>query len=127
MKCYASFAMLILLTASAFADSPGYFDWPQWQGPDRNAISKETGLLQQWPENGPPLAWRLDDLGGGYGGPSIADGRIFGMSNRGDDEVVRIRRFSRSSPVEEVLNQAMELPGNLFQTRTSINVLVAYR
>jgi outer membrane protein assembly factor BamB len=63
-------------------------DWPQWQGPDRNSISKETGLLQQWPEAGPPLAWRIDKLGGGDSAPSIADGRIFGMSNRGDEEVV---------------------------------------
>src|SRR2546430_12725832 len=33
-------------------------DWPQWQGPDRNAISKESGLLKEWPKDGPPLAWK---------------------------------------------------------------------
>ena len=33
------------LAAMTFAGSPGSFDWPQWQGPDRNAISQETGLL----------------------------------------------------------------------------------
>lgn len=27
--------------AAAFADPPGAFDWPQWQGPDRTAVSKE--------------------------------------------------------------------------------------
>jgi len=63
-------------------------DWPQWQGPDRNSISPERGLLQQWPQDGPPLAWKAEGLGGGDGGPSIAKGRIFGMSNRGQDEVV---------------------------------------
>ena len=63
-------------------------DWPQWLGPDRNAISKESGLLQQWPEEGPPLAWRLEGLGGGYSAPAIAAGRLYGMSNRGDHEVV---------------------------------------
>ena len=63
-------------------------DWPQWQGPDRNAISKEHGLLKEWPKDGPPVAWKLQGLGGGYSAPSIAAGRIFGMSNRGDDEVV---------------------------------------
>jgi outer membrane protein assembly factor BamB len=66
----------------------GAFDWPQWQGPDRNAISKETGLLKLWPKEGPPLAWKVKDLGGGYSAPSVAAGRIFGMSTRGDDEVV---------------------------------------
>jgi outer membrane protein assembly factor BamB len=63
-------------------------DWPQWQGPDRSAISKERGLLKEWPKEGPPLAWKIKGLGGGYSGPSIAAGRIFGMSNRGNDEVV---------------------------------------
>ena len=63
-------------------------DWPQWQGLHRDAISQETGLLKSWPSEGPRLAWRVDDLGGGDSTPSIADGRIFGMSNRGEDEVV---------------------------------------
>ncbi|MFN3153617.1 PQQ-binding-like beta-propeller repeat protein [Bremerella sp.] len=63
-------------------------DWPQWQGLHRDAISQETGLMKSWPSEGPRLAWRVDDLGGGDSTPSIADGRIFGMSNRGEDEVV---------------------------------------
>jgi len=63
-------------------------DWPQWQGPNRDGKSADTGLLKQWPENGPPLVWRNDKLGGGYSAPSIASGRVFGMSNRGDEEVV---------------------------------------
>ena len=72
-----------VLWSSAWAD-----DWPQWQGPDRDAISKESGLLKEWPKDGPPLAWKITGLGGGYSAPSIAAGRIFGMGNRGDDEVV---------------------------------------
>lgn len=79
---------LVLLSGTAFAAAPASFDWPQWQGPDRNAISAERGLLKEWPKDGPPLAWKIKGLGGGDGGPSIAAGRIFGMSNRGGDEVV---------------------------------------
>jgi outer membrane protein assembly factor BamB len=63
-------------------------DWPQWQGPNRNAMSNERGLLQEWPAGGPPLARKIKGLGGGDSAPSIADGRIFGMGNRGDKEVV---------------------------------------
>jgi alcohol dehydrogenase (cytochrome c) len=63
-------------------------DWPQWQGPDRNAISKETGLLKEWPKDGPPLAWKTTGLGGGDSAPAIIAGRIYGMANRGEDEVV---------------------------------------
>jgi outer membrane protein assembly factor BamB len=69
--------------ASAFAS-----DWPQWQGADRNAISKQEGLLQEWPAEGPPLAWRVNELGGGDSAPAVASGRIYGMSIRGDQEVV---------------------------------------
>ncbi|HNY26591.1 MAG TPA: PQQ-like beta-propeller repeat protein [Candidatus Sumerlaeota bacterium] len=63
-------------------------DWPQWRGPDRNGISKESGLLQEWPKEGPALAWKVDKLGGGDSAPTIAGGRIFFMSNLGEDEVV---------------------------------------
>jgi outer membrane protein assembly factor BamB len=72
---------LFLLCASAD-------DWPQWQGPNRNGISKEKGLLKEWTKGGPLLSWKLKDIGGGDSAPSIAAGRVFGMSNRGGDEVV---------------------------------------
>jgi outer membrane protein assembly factor BamB len=71
-----------LFTTSAWAA-----DWPQWQGPNRDGKSADTGLLKEWPKEGPALAWKITGLGGGYSGPSIAAGRIFGMSNRGEDEV----------------------------------------
>lgn len=71
-----------------FAANANGADWPQWQGPDRNSVSKETGLLQEWPKDGPPLAWKVSGLGGGFSTPSIAKGRIFGMSYRGNDEIV---------------------------------------
>lgn len=89
MKRYAAWCLaLVLSSATAFAESPESFDWPQWQGPDRAAVSRERGLLQEWPKEGPPLAWKVQGLGGGYSAPSVAAGRIFGMSNRGNDEVV---------------------------------------
>lgn len=72
---------ILLSTASAA-------DWPQWQGPERTAHSKETGLLKEWPKDGPPLAWKITGLGGGDSTPSIAAGRIYGMSHRGSDEFV---------------------------------------
>src|SRR5262249_15122185 len=52
-------------------------DWPGWRGPDRTGVSKETGLLKEWPEGGPKLAWKIKGLGDGYSTPSIAGGKIF--------------------------------------------------
>ncbi len=77
-------AMILMVVAGSSLAA----DWPQWQGPDRDAKSGDTGLLKQWPQDGPPLAWRIDKLGGGDGGPAIAAGRVFVMSNRGEEEVV---------------------------------------
>ncbi len=89
MKRFALYLALFVFSVIAFAaSSPQPFDWPQWQGADRNAISKEKGLLQEWPQAGPALAWKITGLGGGESTPSIAAGKIFGMSNRGVDEVV---------------------------------------
>ena len=40
--------------------------WPQWRGPNRDGVSKETGLLKQWPADGPPLVWKATGAGRGY-------------------------------------------------------------
>ncbi len=80
--------VLALLACAILAPTAAADDWPQWQGPSRNAISPETGLLKEWPTGGPPLAWKSAGLGGGDSGPAIAAGRIYGMAHRGEDEVV---------------------------------------
>jgi len=80
--------MLIAVIVTIMTGSSLAVDWPQWRGQNRDGKSTDTGLLKEWPNDGPPLAWKIDKLGGGYSAPSIAAGRIFGMSNRGEDEVV---------------------------------------
>lgn len=62
--------------------------WPQWRGPNRDGISKETGLLRQWPAEGPPLVWKAAGAGRGYSSFSIANGKLFTMGLRGDREYV---------------------------------------
>ncbi|HKH70090.1 MAG TPA: PQQ-binding-like beta-propeller repeat protein [Vicinamibacterales bacterium] len=59
-------------------------DWPQWRGPDRNGLSKETGLLSQWPRSGPPVVWSAAMLGAGYGSIAVQRDRVYvqGMRNR---------------------------------------------
>src|SRR4030095_13910879 len=77
-----------LLTVISVAAACGWLstasadDWPQWQGRDRTAVSKETGLLQQWPKAGPSLAWKGTGLGKGMGGIAVSSGRIY---TTGDD------------------------------------------
>ena len=51
--------------------------WPQWRGPRRDGISDETGLLTEWPVDGPPLLWKFDQLGVGWSSPIIVGDRIY--------------------------------------------------
>ena len=59
-------------------------DWPQWRGPERNGVSRETGLLPEWPRSGPAVVWSASQLGTGYGSVAVAGSRVFvqGMKNR---------------------------------------------
>jgi outer membrane protein assembly factor BamB len=70
--------------------SCGAADWPQWRGPGRIGVSQETGLLKEWPKEGPKLVWQLRDIGDGYGAPAIVGSRVYLVSNRGmDNEFVQ--------------------------------------
>ena len=115
MKWFVLVVLSSLTSTSVWAD-----DWPQWQGPERTGMSKETGLMKVWPEDGPELAWRVADLGGGDSAPAIASGMIVGMSNRGEEQVVwalsekdgKELWVSKIGPaVEQRMRQSKEGPG----------------
>ncbi|HUG53491.1 MAG TPA: PQQ-binding-like beta-propeller repeat protein [Vicinamibacteria bacterium] len=58
-------------------------DWPGWRGPRRDAHSPETGLLREWPQEGPPLAWTAHGLGAGFSGVAAAGSRLYTMGDTG--------------------------------------------
>jgi outer membrane protein assembly factor BamB len=81
-------AAFCLCFSSASVTNPGNSpasDWPQWRGPERDGISKENGLLKQWPAAGPKLLWQVNDIGDGYSTPAVVGTHIYLMSNRGFD------------------------------------------
>ncbi len=61
-------------------------DWPGWRGADRTGVSRETGLLKEWPSGGPALLWKATGLGEGYSTPAVAGGRIYVMGSRQGQE-----------------------------------------
>jgi outer membrane protein assembly factor BamB len=63
-------------------------DWFQWRGPNRDGISLETGLMQEWPKSGPPLVWRAAGLGNGYSSFSSSGGRLYTLGARAGTEYV---------------------------------------
>jgi outer membrane protein assembly factor BamB len=51
-------------------------DWPQWLGPQRDGVWRETGLVEKFPDGGPKILWRVP-VAGGYAGPAVANGRVY--------------------------------------------------
>lgn len=83
------FAVVVLtISASSIAK-----DWPTWRGPNRNAIADETGLLSEWSDDGPPLLWQSEGLGGGMSSLAVVGNRIFTMGRRkGKCQLVAVSR-----------------------------------
>ena len=80
--------VLALVAFFAFQVAAQSTDWPQWRGPNRDGISKETGLLKSWPANGPTLLWKAKGAGSGYSSFAVANGKLFTMGLRGDREFI---------------------------------------
>jgi outer membrane protein assembly factor BamB len=64
-------AMLVFVSSSLLGA-----DWPQWLGPQRDGVWKETGILERFPKDGPKVRWRIP-VGGGFSGPAVAGGRVY--------------------------------------------------
>ncbi len=71
LRLWSSAILLAWLPAVVVAG-----DWPQFRGPDRNGISKETGLYRRWPAGGPKVLWKVD-VCQGYAGAAIHAGRVY--------------------------------------------------
>jgi outer membrane protein assembly factor BamB len=72
-------------------------DWPQFLGPERDGVSKETGLLQTFPKSGPTVVWEKK-LGDGYSGPVVAGERVIVFSRQDDSEVVECLEAASGKP-----------------------------
>jgi outer membrane protein assembly factor BamB len=81
--CSAAMILLVLLTGGTARPW-----WPNFHGPLRDNVSRETGLLKTWPEGGPKLLWKYPACGLGFSGVAIAEGRIFTAGDFGDVERV---------------------------------------
>jgi outer membrane protein assembly factor BamB len=90
MRSHTRWAILLSVTVCGLWRVGAWAaDWPQWRGVNRTGHSSETGLLKEWPKEGPKLLWQVNDLGRGYATPSVAGGRIYLMANQGlEDEFV---------------------------------------
>src|SRR5206468_12519531 len=80
-------AIILILEFTGFAAEDSGEDWPQLLGPRANGISSETGLLDKWPANGPPVLWDKT-VGTGYSAPSVR-GNLLVLHHRiANEEIV---------------------------------------
>jgi outer membrane protein assembly factor BamB len=95
--CLCFLAMFVTRSAKMAASTS---DWPQWRGPARDGVSKERGLLKQWPKEGPKLLWQVNDIGDGYSTPVVVGTRIYLMSNHGmENEFVQALSTQDGKPI----------------------------
>jgi outer membrane protein assembly factor BamB len=86
--CMFRALLLLTLTFPPAPDAKSNHDWPQWRGPNRDAVCTETGLLNSWPDGGPKLLWSAKDVnkgpsvGAGMSSLAIASGKIYTLGDR---------------------------------------------
>ena len=81
-SCIVGAALAVVAVAGSAAE------WPQFHGPRRDNLSDETGLLEQWPPDGPKLLWTARGIGHGFSTVAIAGGLIYTAGNVGPDTVI---------------------------------------
>ena len=101
----AASILLLALGATARAD-----DWPQWRGPRRDGIWRETGVLEKFEGSRLNLLWRAE-ISSGYSGPTVAGGRVYVMDRVvvGTKQTERVLCFDARSG-DELWKHAYDCP-----------------
>jgi outer membrane protein assembly factor BamB len=76
LRSMAALGGLVFASAMGFAPSASGEDWPQWRGMNRDGVWNETGVVEKFPAAEMPIKWKVE-IGAGYSGPTVADGRVF--------------------------------------------------
>ncbi|MCP4642069.1 MAG: PQQ-binding-like beta-propeller repeat protein [bacterium] len=100
--------VMLVLAAISFS-AAAQTDWFQFQGPNRDGTSPETGLMRSWPESGLEVLWTVP-LGAGYGGPAIRDGEVYVLDRV--DEKQDVLRCLDLKTGAELWNYAYDAPGS---------------
>lgn len=101
-------------------------DWPQWMGPQRDNVWRESGIVDKFPAGGPPVLWRTP-IAGGYAGPAVAQGRVF-ITDYVTADNVKVDNFERAefSGMERVLCLSEDSGEVLWKHEYPVRYLVSY-
>jgi len=90
----------------------------QWRGENRDGVYTETGLLKEWPEEGPELLWTFEDLGEGHTSVAIANGKIYASGMH--DDRLNLYVFDMKGQLLTEKEIGMEWNKNWNGTRSSV-------
>ncbi len=97
--------LLMILAVVTLATPP--IDWPQWRGPNRDGISKET-ILKSWPAEGPKVIWKAPS-GEGYSGIVVANGKMYTIhATRADELAVCLDAATGKEIWKTIIDQAFK-------------------
>ena len=84
MKLTEPTIFILLFIITLFSTNAKAEDWPQWRGSNRDGISKEKDLLEEWPKDGPPLSWKIKGLGIGFSSLAVMEGKLYTLGDLKD-------------------------------------------
>lgn len=121
MKLYYSIAVLMMGMLALQAD-----DWPQWMGPKRDNVWRETGLLDKFPPGGPKILWRAP-IAGGYAGPAVVGDRVF-VTDLVTSDDVKTDNFNRepNKGTERVLAFSVSKGEKLWEYSYPVKYAISY-
>lgn len=108
------FILILFFASTLFAQTPTV-----WRA-DGSGIYKETGLLKQWPENGPEILWTFEGLGKGHSSPVFANGKIYISGTVGEEGFVFV--LSEDGKLLWKVSYGTEFGGNYPGARSSVVV-----
>ena len=74
-------------------------DWPQWMGPNRDAVWAEKGIVENFPPDGPKILWRVP-VAWGYSGPAVVNGRVYVTDFVTDADIRKISNPGARPPLK---------------------------
>lgn len=76
MNVYCASVAMGLITLTSVLGAARADDWPQWRGPGRDGVWRETGIIEKFDKPRIDVLWRAP-IAGGYSGPTVAQGRVY--------------------------------------------------
>lgn len=95
-KSHLCYQLLTIASACCFAFLHGTIeadDWPQWMGPQRDNVWRESGIIDQFPPQGPKILWRTS-ISGGYAGPAVVGNNLV-ITDYVTSDNVKVDNFQR--------------------------------